>query len=128
MDTARGPGPAPWEGLGSLGAESTAACLHSPPGPKCCCHDTKAEARNVPFSRAVLGASPGSSMPSLTDTEEHPETLSFVLLPKQSLLEPQSKAAHMDLPARGTLWPAGRSSARQRETQPSPAFISWVSS
>lgn len=54
-------------------------------------------------SRAVLGASHGGSTPSLTDVEEHPEALSFALLPKQSFPEPQSKVTHTDLPARGLL-------------------------
>ena len=121
-DPARGPGPRPWEGLGSLGAESTAACLHGPLGPKCCCRATKAKVRNVPFSRVVLGASRDSSTPSPTDAEEHAEALSFALLPKQCLPEPQSKATHTDLPAGGKLRPQGRSLGKSAGGSAIPSF------
>ena len=121
-DPARGPGPGPWEGLGSRGAESAAACLHGPPGPKCCCRATKAKVRNVSFSRVVLGATPDSSTPSPTDAEEHAEALSFALLPKQSLPEPQSKATHTDLPAGGKLRPQGRSLGQSAGDSAIPSF------
>ena len=76
----------------------------------------------MPFSRAVLGASLGDSTPSPMDAEEHAEAFSFALLPKQSLPEPQSKATHMDLPARGKLRPQGRSSGKSAGGSAIPSF------
>ena len=76
----------------------------------------------MPFSRAVLGASLGGSTPSPTDAEEHAEAFCFALLPKQSLPEPQSKATHTDLPARGKLRPQGRSAGKSAGGSAIPSF------